>query len=101
MQEKVSLTVFKQQSVHEAVEILKKIGFPPLGEPVAISGGDESHRTIAFLIHPAEPTASIEAEVANMLGIVRCTSSTVEGLLRLNVTYNCEIVKGREISDTV
>lgn len=59
MQEKVSLTVFKEQSAHDAVQILKDIGFPPIGEPVAIAGGDESHRTIAFLIHPSEETKTL------------------------------------------
>jgi len=39
IQEKVSLTVFKDSMVQKAVEILIQIGFPPIGEPVPISGG--------------------------------------------------------------
>lgn len=36
-----------------------------------------------------------------MLGVVRCTTIQGDGTLRLNVTYNCEIVKGREIADVI
>jgi len=50
MQEKISLTIFKEHSIIDAQEILKDIGYPPIGEPVAISGGDENHRNIAFLV---------------------------------------------------
>jgi copper chaperone CopZ len=31
MQEKINLTVFKEQSVETAMRILKEIGFPPIG----------------------------------------------------------------------
>jgi len=31
MQEKISLTLFKEHSVFEAIDILKDIGFPPIG----------------------------------------------------------------------
>jgi cation transport ATPase len=50
MQEKVSLTVFNDQSTRDAVQILKDIGYPPVGEPVAVWGGEDSERTIAFLV---------------------------------------------------
>jgi hypothetical protein len=40
MQEKISLTIFKDHSIIDAQEILKDIGYPPIGEPVAISGGE-------------------------------------------------------------
>jgi hypothetical protein len=33
--------------------------------------------------------------LANLLGVVRCTISNSDHLLRLNVTYNCDILKGR------
>lgn len=36
-----------------------------------------------------------------MLGVVRCTTIEGDGTLRLNVIYNCEIVKGREIADVI
>lgn len=50
IQEKISLTVFKDTSAQTAVEILKQIGFPPIGEPVPISGSEENHRNIAFMV---------------------------------------------------
>lgn len=50
MQEKVNLTVFKEQTIIEAIVILKDIGFPPVGEPIPISGGENNHRNIAFLV---------------------------------------------------
>ncbi len=54
MQEKISLTVFKEHAILEAQDILKEIGYPPIGEPVALSGGEENHRTIAFLVRNNE-----------------------------------------------
>lgn len=59
MQEKVSLTVFKEHSIVEAVQILKDIGFPPIGEPVPVSGGDDTHRNIAFAISSSEKSKLI------------------------------------------
>lgn len=50
MQEKVNLTVFKEQTIIEAIVILKDIGFPPVGEPIPISGGESNHRNIAFWV---------------------------------------------------
>lgn len=95
MQEKVSLTIFKEQSAHDAVQILKDIGFPPIGEPVAVSGGDESHRNIAFIVHNSEQTKTLEHDLANLLGTIRCTVTNIDNFLRFNVTYNCDILKGR------
>ena len=50
MQEKISLTVFKDHAIIEAQDILRDIGFPVIGEPVALSGGEENQRSIAFLV---------------------------------------------------
>ena len=75
MQEKVSLTIFKEQSVYQAVQILKEIGFPPIGEPVPISGGDEAHRTIAFLVNPNQPAKTLEEQIWKILGVIRCSVS--------------------------
>lgn len=78
MQEKISLTVFKERSAYDAVQILKDIGFPPIGEPVAVSGGDESQRTIAFMVHQSDSTKTLEADLTNMLGVVRCTVTNID-----------------------
>lgn len=40
IQEKISLTIFKETSAQKALEILTDIGFPAIGEPVPISGND-------------------------------------------------------------
>ena len=37
-------------SIIEAQDILRDIGFPVIGEPVALSGGEENQRSIAFLV---------------------------------------------------
>lgn len=95
MQEKISLTVLKEQSADDAVRILREAGFPPVGEPVALCGGDESHRSIAFLVQPSEEARALATNLGSLLGVIRCTTAEANNLLRINVTYNCEILKGR------
>jgi hypothetical protein len=71
MQEKVTLTVFKLNSIVEAVEILKEIGFPPIGDPLLLSGGEENQRTIAFLLLKTETAKELEAKFPSLLGVVK------------------------------
>jgi copper chaperone CopZ len=101
MQEKISLTVFKEQSADDALRLLTAAGFPPIGSPVPLTAADDSLRTIAFLVRPSEDAKALAAALGGQLGVVRCTTAEVEGGLRIGVTYNCEVVKGRELSDTV
>jgi copper chaperone CopZ len=101
IQEKVSLTVFKDSTVQKAIEILIQIGFPPIGEPVPISGGDDTQRVIAFLINNKESVKVLEDKLENTLGIQKLGISPREQKYKISVTYNCEIIKGKELAAIV
>ena len=50
MQEKVFLTVKNEDTVTQAVQILKDTKYVPINEPLLLSGNSEDHRKIFFLI---------------------------------------------------
>lgn len=95
IQEKISLTIFKDSSAQAALEILKKIGFPAIGEPVPISGNEENHRTIAFLVHENELSKVLADRLSSTLGVLKTTTVVSEGKRRVSVTYNCEMIHGK------
>jgi len=41
----------------------------------------------------------LEIDLPTVLGIVKCSFQELNGKQRINVTYNCEILKGRELGD--
>lgn len=71
MQEKINLTVFLEQSINQAVEILKGIGFPPIKEPIMLSGGEDNHRSISFLVESNQETKGLEITLPGLLGVVK------------------------------
>ena len=73
MQEKISLTVFKDHAIIEAQDILRDIGFPVIGEPVALSGGEENQRSIAFLVGNNELSKQLEGSLPGLLGVAKCS----------------------------
>jgi len=101
MQETISLTAYYEQTMVQAVEILTNIGYPPIKDPVMIAGGEENHRNIAFLVISNSETKMLELQLPKILGIVKATFNEEEDKIRINVSYNCEIIKGREISDII
>jgi hypothetical protein len=52
---------------------LKDIGFPPVGEAVPISGGEDNQRTIAFLVKDSEQFKQLEGTLPSVLGVVKCS----------------------------
>jgi hypothetical protein len=62
---------------------------------VAVSGGDENHRNIAFLVEDSEEYKRLEGSLPSVLGVVKCGFLEREGKKRVNVTYNCEILRGK------
>ena len=67
----MSLTTFDDSSIEKALEILIKIGFTPVGEPVFISGNNENQRQIAFLVHDEKSAKAIKSKFSSSLGIQR------------------------------
>ena len=80
---------------------LKDIGYPPVGEPVFVSGGDENQRFIAFLVNEGDKSRDIESKLSSLMGVEKCSSVMVEGKKRVNVTYNINTVKGKELEEIV
>jgi hypothetical protein len=36
-----------------------------------------------------------------VLGVIRCTIQETDEFLKVSTTYNCEILKGRELADII
>ena len=66
-----------------------------------ISGGDEAHRHIAFLVNRSPEAAQLAKTLESTLGVVKGRCTEVGSKLRLSVSYNCEVVRGRELADLV
>ena len=80
---------------------LRDIGYPPVGEPVFISGGDEHQRFIAFLVSEEEKSKGLESQMSSVMGVEKCSTVMVDGKKRVNVTYNINTVKGKELEEIV
>lgn len=53
------------------------IGFPPIGVPVAIFGGDSSQRNIVFLVEDNEYSKGLQYRLSSILGIEKSTFSSL------------------------
>jgi hypothetical protein len=65
MNEKVTLTVSKEEDADRAVSILKTTKYHPIGSPLLISGNADNHRTIAFVVDKSADIKALEKELGD------------------------------------
>jgi len=68
---------------------------------VAVSGGQENHRSIAFLLANNDELKKLETSLPNVLGVVGCSFQARGDKCRVSLSYNSEIIKGRELTHII
>jgi hypothetical protein len=74
--------------------VLKSTKYYPINEPVLLSGTQENHRNIVFLVEPAN-SAEIEEKIGKTVGVVKVKQANRGDKAKLSVEYNCQMVRGR------
>ena len=95
MNEKVTLTVFKDEVINKAIEILKTTKYQPIGSPLLISGNSQNERNITFVLDQNTYVDKIDEEIRNLNGIIRKDISSGSSNFKINITYDCASIKGR------
>lgn len=112
IQEKVYVTLDNDLLLLRIHDCLKDIGFPALGEAVLVAGGQDAERTIHFIFrNPTEEVLErVTAKVGSLAGVTKSSKTEFHNPepaapedkeYKVSATYNCEIIKGREIIDEV
>jgi cation transport ATPase len=101
MSEKLTLTASQPHTLPRALEILRGTKFQPLGSPVLLSGNAANERSVTFLLKKGASCAEVEALGRGIVGVVSLSVREEEGQLRVEVSYDSEVVKGRDIADVL
>lgn len=48
-----------------------------------------------------EESKQLEGQIASVLGVIKCSIQETDNGLKVSTTYNCEILKGRELADII
>lgn len=94
MQEKVYLTTDCSETPQRVIEALKETKYFPINEPVLLSGLQENHRSIGFLIEPLKK-AELQQKLAEMVGVQSTKFSEKAEKIKVSIEYNCHMLKGR------
>lgn len=94
MQEKVYLTTDCQETPQRVIEVLKETKYFPINEPILLSGLQENHRSIGFLIDPLKK-AELERKLTDMVGVLSTKFIDKAEKTKASIEYNCHMLKGR------
>lgn len=94
MQEKVYLTTNCPETPQRVIDVLKETKYFPINEPVLLSGAQENHRSIGFLIDPLKK-GDLEGKLASLVGVLAVKCSEKAEKVKVSIEYNCHMLKGR------
>lgn len=84
MQEKVYLTTDCPDTPQKAIDALKETKYYPINEPILLSGAQENHRNIGFLIDPVKKS-ELEGMLTEMVGVLATRFSDKAGKIRVSI----------------
>lgn len=101
LQERVNLVVQDLKTLQHCIEVLDKIGYKLIGDPVQVKTGDSSTRIVSFSYKISAASEEIEKIMRSLPGIVSVHRVHVGELIKITVGYDSNILKGTEIADVI
>ena len=101
MQETVTISTRNQNDfIPSVLQKLEAVGYPAIKEPLLLESGSANERQLTFKVIQNYETDKIEGIIKEQLMGITTVNRVHEGqYLRFRLTYDSDIIKGREIAD--